>query len=71
MSLNRIKSKERSRLKQILRALMMIYTMKDDEFREEMKNIPALAKKVASTVWKRSGYKKKSNQELESSMMWV
>ena len=69
--MNRIKSQERSRLKEILRALMMVYTMKDDEFRKEMKYIPELAKKVATRVWKKSSYKKKSNEELERSMFWV
>ena len=55
----------------ILRALILVYTMQDNEFREQMKNIPNLAKKVVASVWKRGEYKVKSNAELERSMMWV
>ena len=61
--MNRIKSAERSRLKDILNSLMRIYSLRGNEegFREILKKkLKPVAQKVATKLWKRDGYRSDS-----------
>ena len=61
--MNRIKSAERSRLKDILNSLMRIYSLRgnEGEFRDILKkNLEQVSKKVAYKLWKREGYREDS-----------
>ena len=61
-TMNRIKSAERSRLKEILNSLMRLYTLRGnvDDFKEIKKEkFEEVSSKVAQS-WKREGYRKDS-----------
>ena len=54
-AMNRIRTAERSKLKCILRELMLAYTASDEE--EKKLDIVKMAEKVATEVWKKEGKK--------------
>ena len=61
--MNRIKSAERSRLKDTLNSLMRIYSLRgnEGEFRDILKkDLEKVSKKVAYKLWKREGYREDS-----------
>ena len=62
-TMNRIKSAERSRMKEILNSLMRIYTLRGnvEDFKEIKKEkFETVSSKVAHKIWKREGYRKDS-----------
>ena len=62
--MNRIKSKERSKTgEELLRDLMLIYTMSVEEMRELKKEkLRDMSEKLAHKVWSRPGYKLKPDK---------
>ena len=54
-AINRIKTPERSRLKEILKSLMLAYTATDEE--KQNLDITELSSKVATSVWQKEGKK--------------
>ena len=62
--LNRIKSKERSKTgEELLRDLMLIYTMSVEEMRNlKREKLREMSKKLAHKVWSRLGYKLKPDK---------
>merc|ERR1712098_496722 len=69
-AMNRIKSKERSRMKTLLEDLMRIYTLNEGDYKRILKKTKKIAKKVVRNVWT-GNVPKISNRELEKSMFWI
>jgi len=69
-AMNRIKSKERSRMKKLLEDLMRIYTLNEGDYKRILKKTKKIAKKVVRNVWTGNA-PKISNRELEKSMFWI
>ena len=59
--MNRIKSAERARMKDILNSLMLMYSMDKEEMRKIKRDkMKKMAETVAFKIWKKPGYRRDS-----------